>query len=650
MRRRFALTLAGAVVATGSVLPVASAQEEPTDDGLRIPQVDVSGYPEVVVTTTITAALDGPDRSADLQVAENGEAREATVNQVSSGDLEVVLLIDTTGSMGGNPMEAAKDAASTFVERLPEDTRLSVVGYDVETTVVTGFDASRDEHLEGIAGLAPDGSTAMYDAVRTTLDEVLGEPGDGTRQAIVVLTDGEDNASDASVEEVAEQLAVSNVTLQGVEYLTQFTDEAGIRTLSEASGGQTFAASEPDALVRIYEDLAADLVNSYTLRYASAATGTTELSVTLDDPDAPQTATRTIELPADAPAPTEEPATEPDAEEDEPEVAVVAPPPVADPPAALGAGRLGLLLGAVAWFVALALLFIALFAPRERRAQLSGTATRIRGASGGGHEVAERVTLVTEQVLRRRGYERGLNAALERAGVDLRPAELVVVVAGASMGAFAVGLLLNGPLIGILLMFVTVVLARLFVTLKANRRQAQFAEQLADTLQLLSGSLRAGYSLMQAIDAVAREADAPTSDEFGRVVVETRLGRNTNDAFQAMAERMRVEDFVWVMQAIQIHREVGGDLAEVLDTVGNTIRERDQVRRQVKALSAEGRLSGYVLLALPFAIGGIIFVTNRPYIAELTNGGLLGWGLIGMGALLMTVGTIWMRNLVKLEF
>jgi tight adherence protein B len=640
MGRHIALTVTAALAAVGSLLPaaVASAQE---GGGLRIPQVDVSGYPDVVVTASITAGLYGPDRSADLKVLEGGEPRAATVSQVSSGDLEVVLLIDTTGSMGGSPMAAAKDAASTFVESLPGDARLSVVGYDVETTVVSGFDASREEHLDGIATLRAEGRTAMYDAVSTTLEEVLADPAEGVRQAIVVLTDGEDNGSQTPLEEVAEQLAASEVTLQGVEYLTAFTDEAGIRTLADASGGQTLAASDPDALVRIYEDLAADLVNSYTLRYESSAAGTTELTVTLDDPNAPQTATRTIELPDPEPS-----APGPEPETDDRTVAVT---PV-DDTAAAGGGRLGLVVGAVAWFLALALLFLALFAPRERRAQLTGAAARIRGAGRGGSEVAERVTLVAEQVLRRRGYDRGLNAALERAGIDLRPAEFVVVVAGASFGAFAVGLLLSGPLVGALLMAVTVALARLLVTFKAGRRQAKFAEQLADTLQLLSGSLRAGYSLMQAIDAVAREADAPTSDEFGRVVVETRLGRDTNDAFQALADRMRVEDFAWVIQAVQIHREVGGDLAEVLDTVGDTIRERDQIRRQVKALSAEGRLSGYILLGLPFAIAALISVTNRPYIAELTKGGLLGWGLIGMGAFLMTVGTIWMRNLVKLEF
>jgi tight adherence protein B len=485
----------------------------------------------------------------------------------------------------------------------------------------------------------------MYDAVLTTLEDVLGEPGDGVRQAIVVLTDGEDNASESTVEEVADELAASDVTLQGVEYLTAFTDEAGIRSLAAASGGQTFSASDPDALVRIYEDLAADLVNSYTLQYTSTGAGATEVTITLDDPDLPRSDTRTVDLPMDGPPPTDEPVEGEPVVDEPPTLAA----PVVEMPPPSSASRLTLYLGAAAWFIALALLFLALFAPRERRAQLSGAAARIRGANGG-HEVAERVTLVTEKALRRRGYDRGLNAALERAGIDLRPAEFVVVVAGACIGAFAVGLLLSGPLVGLVLTGVTVVVARLLLSAKADRRQTQFAEQLADTLQLLSGSLRAGYSLMQAIDAVAREADAPTSDEFGRVVVETRLGRDTNDAFQALADRLQVEDFAWVMQAIQIHREVGGDLAEVLDTVGDTIRERDQVRRQVKALSAEGRLSAYVLLALPFGVGGLIFITNRPYIAELTSGGLLGWGLLGTGAVLMTIGVLWMRNLVKLEF
>ena len=107
----------------------------------------------------------------------------------------------------------------------------------------------------------------------------------------------------------------------------------------------------------------------------------------------------------------------------------------------------------------------------------------------------------------------------------------------------------------------------------------------------MAGSLRAGHSLLRAVDSVASEADAPTSEEFARIVNETRVGRDLNDALDEVAERMGSDDFTWVAQAIAIHREVGGNLAEVLDAVGHTIRERNAIRRQVKALAAEGKLS-----------------------------------------------------------
>jgi tight adherence protein B len=391
--------------------------------------------------------------------------------------------------------------------------------------------------------------------------------------------------------------------------------------------------------VSIYEQLAADLVDTYEIGYLSEGTGSVEVTVELDRDGTTLSDTRIVDLPSDVPPVGDRT----DGDEDDEVTAVVAEP----------RGPLtwvGLIGGAVAWFVALFLLLLALFAPREGRAQLAGAASRAGRGRSGVQSLAERATLVTEEALDRRGYTAGLNAALERAGIDLRPAEFVIVVLSAALGAFAVGFVLSGAIAGLILTLIAVVVAKLFVSIKADRRQSAFAEQLSDTLQLLSGSLRAGYSLMQAIDAVAREADAPTCEEFGRLVVETRLGRDTGVALQAMAERMDSEDFGWVIQAIEIHREVGGDLAEVLDTVSGTIRERDQIRRQIKALSAEGRLSAWVLLALPFGVGGFIFLTNRPYLAELVNGGLLGWVMVGTGAVLMTGGVVWLRKLVRLEF
>ena len=165
----------------------------------------------------------------------------------------------------------------------------------------------------------------------------------------------------------------------------------------------------------------------------------------------------------------------------------------------------------------------------------------------------------------------------------------------------------------------------------------------------MAGSLRAGHSLLRAVDSVSQEADAPTSEEFSRIVNETRVGRDLNDALDEVAARMGSDDFTWVAQAIAIHREVGGNLAEVLDAVGHTIRERNAIRRQVKALSAEGKLSAIVLMALPFGITGFISMTNPAYLAKFTES-VVGYGMLGVAAIMMTVGALWLRKTVAIKF
>ena len=163
--------------------------------------------------------------------------------------------------------------------------------------------------------------------------------------------------------------------------------------------------------------------------------------------------------------------------------------------------------------------------------------------------------------------------------------------------------LFHVKLSGVVLAFfaaMVVVISYLIVQRKVRKRQEAFADQLEQTLPLMAGSLRAGFSVTQAIDAVARESDEPTASEFRRVVVETRLGRDTDEALGALAERVESEDFRWVVQAIEIHRQVGGDLSEVLDNVYATIRDRNGVRRQIQALSGEGKLSAIILFVLPF--------------------------------------------------
>jgi tight adherence protein B len=254
-----------------------------------------------------------------------------------------------------------------------------------------------------------------------------------------------------------------------------------------------------------------------------------------------------------------------------------------------------------------------------------------------------------EKALVKRGRLASGAAALERAGVAMSLPDVVLLVGVVAVVGGALGLVLGGPLMALLLVVVVPFGARLLLGFKASRRQAAFADQLDDSLQLMAGSLRAGHSLLRSVDSVASEADAPTSEEFSRIVNETRVGRDLNDSLDEVAERMGSDDFTWVAQAIAIHREVGGNLAEVLDAVGHTIRERNQIRRQVKALSAEGKLSAIVLMALPFGVTGFISMTNPSYLAKFTESAT-GYMMLGAAGLMLLVGGLWLKSTVKIKF
>ena len=253
------------------------------------------------------------------------------------------------------------------------------------------------------------------------------------------------------------------------------------------------------------------------------------------------------------------------------------------------------------------------------------------------------------EFLARRGWTAPLVSALEQASIRMRPADFLLGVVAGSGLAWWVGSALGGWVLGALAALMLPAGAKLLVAQRTTRRRKAFANQLDDTLQLLAGGLRAGHSLLRAIDAVSREADSPTAEEFARVVNETRLGRDLNDALDQSAARMRSDDFSWVAQAIGIHREVGGDLAGVLDEVGSTIRERNQIRRQVASLSAEGKMSAYILFALPFVVIGILLITSPAYIAKFVQSPL-GYGLMAAGAIMLVIGGLWLKKVVSFRF
>jgi tight adherence protein B len=255
------------------------------------------------------------------------------------------------------------------------------------------------------------------------------------------------------------------------------------------------------------------------------------------------------------------------------------------------------------------------------------------------------------RMVQRRDFADAIDVRLESAGLPIRTAEWLLLHVACAVGVALVFLLLTGGgnlAATIFGLFIGLVAPWLFLSVRQSRRESAFLTQLPDTLQLLSGSMKAGYSLPQAMESVLRESKPPISVEFNRAMIETRLGLPAEEALDGIAARTHSRDFSWIVMAIRIQREVGGNLAELLGTVAETLRERERLHRQIRTLSAEGRLSAVILGALPFVFTGYLLIKQPDYLNPLfhTPAGVL---LSVIGIVLLLVGIEWMRRAIKVE-
>lgn len=263
--------------------------------------------------------------------------------------------------------------------------------------------------------------------------------------------------------------------------------------------------------------------------------------------------------------------------------------------------------------------------------------------------LVQRAVALTEQVAEQRGILSRTEAALERADMPLRAGEALffyaaVVVVGTLLSLVVTGSVIIGLIVGLVAALFPVAA----VSFLANRRRKQFMSLLPDTLSLLAGTLRAGYSLMQGVEAVSQEVAEPMGLELRRVVTEARLGRPLEEALDGVAERMASPDFAWAVMAIRIQREVGGNLSELLLTVAETMIQRERLRRDVAALTAEGRMSAYILIALPIGLGLVMFVMNKDYTSKLLTT-TLGNVLLGAAIVSAGIGYMWMRKIINIR-
>jgi Flp pilus assembly protein TadB len=281
------------------------------------------------------------------------------------------------------------------------------------------------------------------------------------------------------------------------------------------------------------------------------------------------------------------------------------------------------------------------YGPRHRPGHVNDD----RGAATKGGAVA---LDVTKRLMSPAAQQR-LAARLELAGVARKPAEWVLLGGCAAVVIAAAVSVLTNVIIGVLVGGLVGWLGmRALLNFLIRRRRAAFAEQLPDLLQILASSLQSGFSLLQGLDATVREAAQPAGGEFARAMAEARLGADLEDCLDTVARRMGSDDLRWTVMAIRIQRGIGGNLAEVLTTTVNTIRERGYLRRHVRALSAEGRLSAYILVILPVVVGGFLFVTEPNYMRPLYSTHVGEFMLAG-AVVLVVAGTALMRQMIKIE-
>jgi len=316
----------------------------------------------------------------------------------------------------------------------------------------------------------------------------------------------------------------------------------------------------------------------------------------------------------------------------------------------------------------LAVVFVSLFAltllllrslrNSERRPMLAGQIERYGPMAASGATpakessgtLAQTAVGLMGQVLKSRNAEPRLALRLDRGGVARSPAEWALLGVCVSAGLAALlSVLFSNVLLGVLLgVVVGWLVMRLTLDVKIAKRRAAFDEQLPNVLQLVAGSLQTGFSLAQSLDGVVREGAQPAAGEFARALAETRLGVDIDVSMDGVADRMQSADLRWVIMAVRIQRETGGNLAEVLRNTVATMRERAFLRRQVRTLSAEGRLSAYILLALPILVGGWLFYSDPTYMRPLYTT-FFGVSMLVIASVLFVGGAIWMRNLINIK-
>ena len=607
-----AALFAGGLVALGGAAP-SHAEDEVNIDHLE----SVDGVVSLVL------AVDGvPDGAtvdpSSVQVEIDGRSVESSAKVISAGDVQrtTVLVLDASNSMlQGGKFAAAQEAVDTFLEAAPADVRIGLLTFAGDIGEIIEPTVDHDSVRSALADIELRKGTSVYDGIEAGLDLVGTE---GSR-SLLVLSDGGDTNSSTTLDVVTTDATNEGVVVDVVS-LANPKNAAIMADLAGTTGGQVIPA-ERGALGAVFSARADALAQQLLVTFDRPEDVTAEvnLGVTVDAGGTSFTDSAFVSIGAGDSAPD-----------------------IVESGRSL-VGTPGMLGGALALALGLAgILAVVINGPNTSSADRRldayfGERSGGKGKSGSSSaDIKGSAVALTDKVVSA-DLETRVSQRLAGAGSALTAAEWLLLHVGIAIGLALLGFVMKGPVFAGLGLVFGAIGPWLYLKFRHSRRLSKFNGQLAETLGLMAGGLQAGLSLPQSVDSVVREGSEPMAGELKRALIEQRLGVDITDALEAVGQRMDSEDFDWIVLAIRIQREVGGNLAEILHTVSDTLREREYLRRQVKALSAEGRLSGYILTGLPPIIGFYMMFANPDYI-EVLYTTVLGFVLLGAAAFLLAIG------------
>jgi tight adherence protein B len=614
-RLKIALFLLAAVLAV--VVPTSANAVRQTE----IRHVDLDEFPLVRVTA-LTPAGTTPT------LAESGRpVTDLRAGELGSGKA-LVLAVDNSRSMRGDPLREAKRAATAFLKEDGHADRTSVVAFGSEAVTLTPG-ATKAAAVRAVASLTPDGrfGTALYDAV--VLSASIAESSSAGTKILVLLTDGRNRRSDASLEEAIEAARQAKVLVYAIAAGSS-ADTKPLAALASATGGRLLRTGDMTGLASAYRALGRELERTWQLSYASDAYPGEEISLTVRAGKARATTSLRIPLESDV------------------SPFGVLPPSIARSPVT-GA--------AVALLAALLIsLAGAVVMRRRRRTEIGRLLERHVAPREAVTETRERASGLaafltwTERSLDDLPGGKRLSQTVERSGSPLRRGYLPYLGALAGLVLGLAGTIAGAPPVaGLLLLFAGLAVPFLVLRIAGNRRMKAFDRQLPDVLATVASSLRAGHGLRTALRNIADDGAAPASEELARVLGEERLGRPLDQAITAMCERLNSPDLEYVATAINIQAQTGGSLADLFDTLSETVRERQRHARKVRALTSMGRMSAIFLVCIPFGLGGLMTMLSPAYMAPLftTSSGHL---VIGICLTSMAVGSLFLKKIVSVRY